>query len=99
MKFSVTLSQSKSFSEGGKRALDGLDADCLVSLAKRKEHFCGKIEKDHKGSLKNASNQELGESVSISEPDSGFETMCSSTCAESINIYQLIFVINTVCKK
>jgi hypothetical protein len=69
--------------------LDGLDPDCLVSLAKRKEDFYAKIETNtlhHKGSSKNTSNQALGESISISEPDSGFETMCSSTCAESIGI-------------
>ena len=65
--------------------MDRLDTDCLVSLAKRKERVYGKSSKStsrYKTSSTNASIQELGESVSISEADSGFETLCSTNGAE-----------------
>ena len=64
--------------ESGKRGFDRLDAECLVSLAKRKEDFysSGESQRTH---LKNKCKdyQELGESISI-EADSGFETLSSS---------------------
>ena len=65
--------------------MDRLGAECLVSLAKRKEHFYNARTAKNtqiQNKRKDVSIQELGESLS-NEADSGFETMCSTT-ADSI---------------
>ena len=62
--------------------MDRLDAGCLVSLAKRKEHFYASVgnnkQTKNRSKAKDISIRELGESVST-EADSGFDTLYSTT--------------------
>ena len=68
--------------------MDRLDAECLVSLAKRKEHFYASNGKHkhtkNRSKTKDAFIRELGENVST-EADSGFDTLCSTTIETSID--------------
>ena len=80
IKFTLLKNFDLSFLEPGKRTLERLGTDYLVSLAKRKEQAsrdCSKI-KSGQNKIKYSSIQEFGESIST-EADSGFETLGSIT--------------------
>ena len=80
IKFTLLKNFDLSFLEPGKRTLERLGTDYLVSLAKRKEQASRDCSKIKIGQNKNkySSIQEFGESIST-EADSGFETLGSIT--------------------